>query len=180
MITGTPACGKTTISKKLASLITGSELISANSLVLSLGLFRRDPGSQEAIADLGRLKQEINRRIANSNASVIIIEGHLLCDIRIKGATAIVVREHLATLMRRMKRRRYGQSKIEGNIVSEAIDYCGVNAGRNYRNVYEIWSGGNAARDILEIINGRKRAAKEIDLLAEMNGIAKRLNKAVL
>ena len=77
---------------------------------------------------------------------MIIVEGHLLCDMKIRGATAIVIREHLKTLLKRMERRKYSRKKIENNIVTEAIDYCGVNAVENYDSVYEVLGGEDAAR----------------------------------
>ena len=179
VITGTPASGKTTISKRLSKAMKGSELIRANDLVKELHLYNGRDGGGELIADMKGLRAAIGRRIKSSNAKTVILEGHLLCDIRIKGATAVVVREHLNTLLSRMKKRRYSKAKIEGNLVSEAIDYCGVNAMANYGSVYEVEGGSGAVKEIMDIING-KGAEKEIDMLGELNGIARKLGKAVL
>lgn len=180
VITGTPTSGKTTISEKLARRIKGAQLIKANDLVKERKLFRGYSHGGEMIADMKKLKSEIERRIKESSSDFIILEGHLLCDIKIRGATAIVIREHLKVLLNRMRKRKYSKKKIEGNIVSEAIDYCGVNAVENYDSVYEVRGGGGAVKEIIRIIGGKRATPGEIDMLGELNGLAKLLKKAAL
>ena len=179
VVTGTPASGKTTVARGLAKKLGDSELIGANELVKSLHLYRKRSAEGEIIADMKRLKAELEKRIRNSKAKFVIIEGHLLCDIRIRKATAIVIREHLKMLLVRMRRRGYGTKKIEGNIVSEAIDYCGVNSLSNYDSVHEVMGGRKAVERIVGIIKG-KRAGEEIDMLGELDGMARLLGKKVI
>ena len=180
VITGTPTSGKTTVSEKLAGMLKGSELIKANDLVKEKKLLTGYSKDGEIVADMKRLKSEIESRIKASRADLVILEGHLLCDMKIKGATAIVIREHLKTILKRMEKRKYSRKKIESNIVSEAIDYCGVNSIENYDSVYEIWGGEGAVKEITKIINGRDEKPKEIDMLGELNGMAQYLGKAAL
>jgi len=180
VITGTPTSGKTTISERLAGMMKGSELIKANELVKEKRLFTGYSETGEMLADMRRLKSEIESRIRASRADMIIVEGHLLCDMKIRGATVIVIREHLKTLLKRMERRKYSRKKIENNIVTEAIDYCGVNAVENYDSVYEVLGGDDAAKEIVMIINGKSAGSKEIDMLGELNGLAQYLGKATL
>lgn len=175
VITGTPCAGKTTVSEKVAKKLGSCELIRANDLVKGKRLFTGRSRDGELIADMPALRKEIERRVKSSKSETVIIEGHLLCDMKIKGATAIVIREHLDELLRRMKKRGYGKKKTEGNLVSEAIDYCGVNASSNYSEVYEIESGKSAAPAILSVIKGRKPVLKEIDMLSELDGLLKKL-----
>lgn len=180
VITGTPTCGKTTVSEKLSSLIKGSELIKANDLIKERKLFVGYSKEGEMIADMAKLKSELERRIKASKSGTVILEGHLLCDIKIKGAVAIVIREHLNTLLKRMEKRKYSRRKIESNIVSEAIDYCGVNSIENYKSVYEVAGGEGAAKEIMNILNGKGKVGGEIDMLGELNGMSQRLGKAAL
>ena len=180
VITGTPCSGKTTISEKLLKRIGNSELIKANEVVKDKGLFTGYSKDREMIADMTALKKEVERRIRASKAELVIVEGHLLCDTAIRGAVAIVIREHLKTLLARMKKRRYRKGKIEGNIVSEAIDYCGVNSEENYMEVHEVMGGSSAVADIESIIKGGKKGDGHIDMLGELNGLAKKLGKQVI
>ncbi len=180
VITGTPTSGKTSISERLSGMLNDSELIKANDLVKEKRLFTGYSKDGEIIADMKRLRLEIEKIAASSKANLVIFEGHLLCDMKIKGATVIVIREHLKTLLERMEKRGYSMKKIESNIVSEAIDYCGVNSMENYDSVYEIWGGKGAANEIIKIINGKIEKPKEIDVLGELNGMAQYLGKAAL
>ncbi len=179
VVTGTPASGKTTAAKSLAMRLGDSELIGANELVKSFHLYRKRSADGEIIADMKRLKAKLEERIRNSKAKFVIIEGHLLCDIRLRKATAIVIREHLKTLLGRMRKRSYSAKKIEGNIVSEAIDYCGVNSLANYDSVHEIMGGRKAVDKMVGIVK-RGRKGEEIDLLGELNGMAKLLGKKAI
>ncbi len=180
VITGTPCTGKTTISEKLIRRTGNSELIKANEIVKGKKLFKGYSEGGEMIADMKALRMELEKRIRASKAELVIAEGHLLCDIPIRGAVAIVIREHLNTLLARMKKRGYSKNKIEGNIVSEAIDYCGVNAAENYMEVYEVMGGTAAIAFIESIIKGRRKTGAEIDMLGELNGLAKKLGKQVI
>ena len=180
VITGTPTCGKTTVSEKLSSMIKDSELIKANDLIRERKLFTDYSEEGEMIADMTKLKSELERRISASKSGTIILEGHLLCDIKIKGAVTIVIREHLKTLLKRMEKRKYSRKKIESNIVSEAIDYCGVNSIENYKSVYEVAGGRGAANEIMNILNGKSKGTSEIDMLGELNGMSRQLGKAAL
>ena len=179
VITGTPASGKSTLARRLAKTLGNSELIEANEIVKDLHLYRKRSPEGEIIADMKELRNELERRIRNSKTGFVIIEGHLLCDIKIRGAVAIVIREHLKALLGRMKKRGYSAKKIEDNIVSEAIDYCGVNSLANYGSVNEIMGGGKALDRIIGIIKGGEKG-DEIDVLGELNGMARLLGKKVI
>ncbi len=180
VITGTPCSGKTTISREVSRRLPSCELISANDLVKGKNLFTGYSKNGEMIADMRRLSAEIGRRIKGSEKDVVIVEGHLLCDLKVRGAVAITIREHLDTLLSRMEKRGYAHKKIEDNIVAESIDYCGVNASGNYVEAYEILSGPRAAASIISIISGKKGGMGGIDMLEELNGILKKLGKAAI
>ena len=179
VITGTPASGKTTVARRLAKKLGSSELIVANEIVKDLHLYRKRSAGGEIIADMKGLRAELERRIRCSKAEFVIIEGHLLCDIKIRGAIAIVIREHLKTLLERMRKRGYSAKKIEGNIVSEAIDYCGVNSLANYGSVNEVMSSSKVLGQIIGIIRQGK-TGDDIDMLGELNGMARLLGKKVI
>ncbi len=171
VITGTPGTGKTTISQKLAKALKNSELIRSNDIVRKKKLFTSYANDGAMIVKMSKLAAELNRMARASKADYVIIEGHLLCDMKIDNAIAIVIREHLPTILKRLKERGYSRQKIEDDVVSEGIDYCGVRATNYYRTVYEIWGGSSALGKAMLIAKGKKIKVKEIELLDELNGL---------
>ncbi len=170
VITGTPGTGKTTISEKAVRKLKNAQLIKANDIVKKKKLFSSYAKDGSMVVKMNPLRKEINKMIKESDAEFVIVEGHLLCDMRIDSDIAIVIREHLGTLLARFKKRSYSRKKIEDNIVTEAIDYCGVNAANNYKRVYEIPSGSSAVKKVIEIANGKQVKTEDIEMLAELNG----------
>ncbi len=174
VITGTPASGKTTIADKVAKRIGDAEVIHANDIVRSKRLFTAYARDGAMLAQMGRLKKELEKRIRSSKKGVVIVEGHLLCDMRIRKAIAIVVREHLRVLEGRMEKRGYAVSKIKENIISEAIDYCGISAQKNYGQVFEIMNGKRAVSEVTSLIKGMKTTKNGIEMLNELVEFTKR------
>ena len=113
VITGTPGVGKTTISEKLAKALKNAELIKANDVVRRKGLFTSRSRDGSLLVKMNGLESELNRMANRSSADFLIIEGHLLCDMQIRNAVAIVLRESPVTLVGRLKKRGYSKSKIE-------------------------------------------------------------------
>ncbi|MDE1861048.1 MAG: AAA family ATPase [Candidatus Micrarchaeota archaeon] len=178
VITGTPAVGKTTVARRLANL-SKAEYINANDVIKKEKLFSGRSRDGALVVKLGRLKASLERRISKSKKDVVILDGHILCEIGIRNATAIVLREHLGTIEGRMRKRGYPQIKIDDNVVSEATDYCGIRSAKHYRNVYEVLSGSSAERRILAIAKGRKGPKESIEMLGELNSYLKK-NKGPL
>ena len=174
-VTGTPGTGKTTISKKLAKALKNCELINANDIVKEKRLFSSYAEDGAMVVKMTRLNQEINRRVRSSRADFVIVDGHLLCEMKIDGAVAIVIREHLHTLLKRLKQRKYGRKKIEDNIVSEGIDYCGIRAANYYKKVYELEGGKVALSSAIKIAKGETVSLPDVELLGELNGLLGKL-----
>ena len=168
VITGTPATGKTTVSEKLAKALKNSQLIKANDIVKKKRLFTSYAKDGSMIVKMGPLHKELARIIGSSRADFVIVEGHLLCDMKLRGATAVVIREHLKTIRERMRKRGYAEHKINDNIVAEATNYCGIRSAANYRDVYEFFSKDAAAK-IASIARGKRVRKESIELLEELN-----------
>jgi adenylate kinase len=171
VITGVPGTGKTTLSKKLSKLLKNASLISANELSKKRKLYSKKDYDGVYILNLRKLKNELLKEIKiakKENKNYIIIEGHILSDIKLPNAKVIVLRSHLDELEKRLKKRKYPEFKLGENILSEALDYCGNNARINYREVYELLGSRNLVLgDSLKIIKGKKVIMKEYDLLEE-------------
>ncbi|MDE1845741.1 MAG: AAA family ATPase [Candidatus Micrarchaeota archaeon] len=175
VITGTPGVGKTTISKMLSKRLVGSRLYDANSIAKNHKLYLGKDKFGSKIVKIKGLEREIGKIVKSNRRHTLIFEGHLLCDIKVPGAVAIVLREHLETIRKRLIERRYPTEKIRDNVVSEAIDYCGASAQKNYAKTYELMSGKNSITAMVQIANGKfKRKNRQIDLLHELLHVIKK------
>ncbi|MGC9099150.1 MAG: AAA family ATPase [Candidatus Micrarchaeia archaeon] len=164
-IMGTPGVGKTTFARKLSKKL-GAELISANEVVNKYGLYSGLDKFNTKIVKMKELEKKINELVRGDGK--FVVEGHLLSDIKIKNAIAIVLREHLNVLWKRLKERGYAKEKIMENITSEATDYSGIAAEKNYKRVYEFLSSDRRLmKKVLAAIEGKERS-EDIELLEEL------------
>lgn len=171
-ITGTPGVGKSTFARKLA-LNLDARLIDVNSIVNEFGLFSGYDKDGAKLVELNALKKQLEKMIRSIGGSVVV-EGHLLCEIKIKGASVIVLREHLETIKKRLLKRRYPVTKVRDNIVSEALDYCGIRSHANYAEVFEVMNDSNSLRKVMAMLNGRKARQEHIDMMNELEAVIKK------
>lgn len=170
VITGTPGVGKTKLVEQLKRRMKRARVISANEIVGNYRLFSGRDRFGTRLVNLKGLEKKLNSMIAEDKTSnPIILDGHILCDLKIRNAIVIVVREHLKTMRDRLMKRRYPIEKMRDNIVSEAIDYCGVNATQNYKHVYEVISSErNLVPKVIQIITHAQKKKPSINLLEEL------------
>ena len=175
VITGVPGTGKTTLARSISKRLKNSIVISANNIAKDKGLLIKKDIDGAFPVNIKKLNKSILAVINKNNIKnkkYIILEGHLLCEMKLKGATVIVLRSHIKQLELRLKARKYPLKKISENILSEATDYCGVMALKNYTNVYELLGNKKQVlKQALKIINGDTVISKEFDLLNELNQI---------
>ncbi len=128
IVTGTPGCGKTTISIELTNFIR-SRVISLNDLVISKNfIIKYDNIRDTYITDFKKLIPYIENlinKIKSEKLEVLIIEGHFadiipnnLIDI------VIILRCHPDVLNNRLKRRAYSKEKIHENLQAEILGNC--------------------------------------------------------
>lgn len=128
IISGTPGCGKTTISKVISNRIN-AQIISLNEVASSDNFsFEFDQERETYIVDFKILMPFILKEIKNVkelNPPYLIIEGHFadiipndLIDI------AIILRCNPDELYERLKDRNYKNNKITENVQAEILGNC--------------------------------------------------------
>jgi adenylate kinase len=166
ILTGVPGTGKSTIAKLVAEK-AGLALIDINALVKERGIYSEiDEADEARVVVLSKLEQEANMELRKCKAGAVV-EGHLACEIKLKPASAVIVcRTHPKKLSERLAKRGYSAEKAKANEMSEMLDYCTINACRNYpaKKVFEIDTTNATleqnARECLEILKGGKGSQK--------------------
>jgi adenylate kinase len=172
IITGTPGCGKTTVSNMLAKKID-AKLISINYLLdnydLNLGT---DEVRGYKIVDVDKMIPIVDRIKDENPDKTIIFEGHLAQDYP-HADKVIVLRCNPVELEKRLNTRDWTDKKIHENIEAEILAICTQESYETYGDgVCEIDTTYNTpeevADDILDIINNQKEySLGKIDYLEE-------------
>jgi adenylate kinase len=175
-ISGVPGTGKTTLSKKLSEKL-GWPLISANGIVKKKKLYSgKEKGS--FVVNMKKLAREISYGLKGKKNA--ILEGHLLCDLKFNADAIVILRTNPTALEKRLKARGYPKGKVDENILSEALDYCTLNAEENFHEVYEIdttKSKAQSMRQLQSIVdgNGEKLLSGKISWGRELEKLASEL-----
>jgi len=174
VITGTPAVGKTTISRLLARTLGGAHsdlgrIVKQKGLTLG---FDSERGT--LVADTHRLSELVVERARKENRPTVA-SGHLAPDVVPKRILrmAFVLRCSPDVLRTRMRRRGYGEEKIRENLMAETLDVCLLEAISAYgrEKVHEIDCTRKTPREVVEeivdVLEGRRKpTVGRIDWLA--------------
>ena len=153
-VTGTPGSGKSTFAKSISEAI-GIRIVEVNDLVEEKKLFSGTDENGSKIVKMQELKKEIKNTIKKeSDAKAILLVGHLLADLSLAYDITAVTRCNLGQLVGRLEERKYQKDKIRENLVSESIDYCGVQAAEKSVETYEV-EGDQDKAALLDYLKGR-------------------------
>jgi adenylate kinase len=127
IVTGTPGTGKTTVAARLAKKLK-YRYVDVNKVIsrkkLSEGYDRK---KKCRIVDVKKLNKALSEMIkkAEKESECLVIDSHLSHYLP-KDAVSlcIVTKCNLKLLKRRMKRRKYPESKIRENLDCEIFDIC--------------------------------------------------------
>ena len=129
IVTGTPGTGKTDVSKKLAYKLKYFYL-DVNKIISKYGLSEGyDRKRKTKIIDTNKLNRRLILEIKNINKNKkyngIIIDSHLSHYLPKKYADfCIVAKCSIKELNKRLKKKKFHQSKIKENIEAEIFDVC--------------------------------------------------------
>lgn len=154
VISGTPGCGKSTISKKLSKLLK-IPLIDLKEIIKEYNL------EKKGIVDIKKLGF-LAPFLKNKE---YILEGHLACEIKLPTDFVFLLRCEPSILKRRLEKRGYSKEKISENLISEILDYCYQRIKIKYKKEpIEIdTSKRNINQTVQLIIKAIKQRKKKID-----------------
>ncbi len=127
-ITGTPGCGKSTLSKLLGEKF-GLRVINEKDFAIQnkLGSFNEENELEIPIKEFEKKANTFLKK--NDN---ILFEGHVLCEAKLAVDKIIVLTINPEELELRLEQRNYHAVKIMDNVFCEGIEYCKKHAERNY------------------------------------------------
>lgn len=129
IITGTPGTGKSTLGKALAKKFK-CRLVSEIAFVKRHGLGKLDKASGELVVDTKKLEHALNLLLEKQKN--VVVEGHLLCETRLKADLVIVLRQDPAALEKILAKRGYNDVKVLDNVFAERNGYCLMQAKKHY------------------------------------------------
>lgn len=140
LITGTPGVGKSSVAKIVAKKFN-CVLINEKQFALERGIGKWDSDENELVVPLGKLKKELNKELKKRRN--LVVEGHMLCEIKLGVDYAVLIRIDPELLELRLGKKRYLPEKIMDNVFCEGIDYCKKHLERNYpeEKIIEVYSG---------------------------------------
>ncbi len=139
-ITGSPGVGKTSVGKALAKHYS-LKFWNEKDFGLKKGIGEWDDEENELVVDERDLEKTLNKEISREKG--ILVEGHLICETKLKVDYLILLRCDPELLELRLEKRGYKAEKVQDNVFCEGIDYCKKHAERNYPKgkIIEVNSG---------------------------------------
>ena len=160
IITGSPGVGKTSAARALGKKL-GWTVLNENQFALEQKIGKWNPEEDELVIPLEPYAKALNRLFLDKKN--IIIEGHLLCELKARPDFAVLIKVHPELLEGRLHSRNYSEEKVQDNVFCEGIEYCKKHLLRNYpkEKVVEVESGKSIKETLDRIIKGlREKGAK--------------------
>jgi len=181
ILTGTPGTGKSMISDLLEKKFKNCKVLRLNDLINNEKIWTKKENNSKVV-NLTLLKKSVINKIRilkKSNFSLLIIEGHLACELKLPVDAVIVLRTNPKIILKRLKRRDYPKEKISENIQSEILDYCTQRSESNFNDkVYELDSSGSLNStfskvvkliSLIENLSKNKNSSKSLSYKLKLN-----------
>lgn len=168
VITGVPGTGKTSIAERVGKK-TGFKVLHITDFVNDSGIYEKV--GKEKLVDVRRLQLRLESEVRKHKN--LIIEGHLACEISLPATYVFVLRTHPKILIKRLRKRGYGKSKVEENLLAELLDYCTQRSLQQYNSpVLEVDSSKRglmeSAGAITAVIEGKRKKIDVVDFQDEL------------
>ncbi|MDO8538273.1 MAG: AAA family ATPase [archaeon] len=151
VITGCPGTGKTAVAKLLAKSLK-AEYLNEKEFALKQGIAELE--EDEIVIDAKKLETKINLYIKNLKS--VVLEGHILCEIKLKVDKVFVLETEPERIELRLGlRKSYSDEKIQDNVFCQGIDYCKKKALKAFgkKKVVLVNSSGNVEQTAKTILN---------------------------
>ncbi len=161
VITGSPGVGKTRAAYLLGKRLK-HRVFNEKQLALEKGIGKWDSGEDELVIPLEPFAQELDKLFGQEKN--VIVEGHLLCELKTKADFVVLIRLDPEALEARLESRGYSAEKVQDNVFCEGIDYCKKHVLRNYpeEKVVEIESGKTIKETLDRILKGLKEKGAKL------------------
>ncbi len=159
-ITGTPGVGKTSVAKVLGEYYS-LKVWNEREFSLKEGIGEFDTTENELVVPLEKLEKSIEKLLKKEKN--VLIEGHMLCEIKAGFDYIIVMRCHPELLESRLDAKGYKAEKIQDNVFCEGIEYCKKHTLRNYpkAKIIEVESRKSIKETTNSIINEIEKRRKK-------------------
>ncbi len=157
-ITGTPGVGKTFLAKNLAKTLS-CVCVNEKDFALKnkIGSFNEENELEIPIKEF-----EKKANVFLGKKKNIILEGHVLCEAKLKVDKIILITIDPEELELRLEQRNYSPLKIMDNVFCEGIEYCKKYVKKNYskKQIIEIKSLQNPKLTLLEAVRSLNLSKK--------------------
>ena len=161
IITGSPGVGKTSAARALGKKL-GCAVLNEKQFALEQKIGKWDPNENELVIPLEPYVKALNKLFLGEEN--VIMEGHLLCELKAKADFIVLIRVHPELLEGRLHLRNYSEEKVQDNVFCEGIDYCKKHLLRNYPKgkVVEVQSGKSIKETLDRILKGLKEKGAKV------------------
>lgn len=161
IITGSPGVGKTSAARALGKRLN-CPVLNEKQFALEKKIGKWDSKENELVIPLTSFVKALNKLF--SNRKNLVLEGHLLSELKLKADYVVLIRLDPELLEARLESKRYSAEKVQDNVFCEGIDYCKKHVARNYsgKKVVEVQSGKTIKETLDRIIKGLKEKGAEL------------------
>jgi adenylate kinase len=160
-ITGSPGTGKTSVAMALGKKLKYS-VMNEKQFALDKGIGKWDEKEDELAIPLKKIEKELNKLLKKRKN--LVLEGHLLCEIKLSVDFIVLIKVDPELLDLRLRKKGYREEKIQDNVFCEGIEYCKKHAYRNYKKkkIVEVGSQKTIKETMEYIIMGLKEKGAEL------------------